>query len=194
MANRRQLIKLSKFLALILRHHPERFELELDEAGWASLPEILDVLSTLPDFRWADRSAVTRVVQEGTGDGKRRFGLNGDRIRALYGHSLDRRIDCEPVTPPARLYHGTSPEALEAIRRDGLRTMGRQYVHLSADRETAKKVGSRHAAQPVVISVNAKAAHESGIAFYHPEERIYLAEPIPPTLLTLPETKNPSDS
>jgi RNA:NAD 2'-phosphotransferase (TPT1/KptA family) len=32
----RRLMKLSKFLALILRHQPERFALELDEEGWAS--------------------------------------------------------------------------------------------------------------------------------------------------------------
>ncbi|HIP87010.1 MAG TPA: hypothetical protein EYH27_01050, partial [Anaerolineales bacterium] len=34
---RAQRVRLSKFLALILRHQPERFGLVLDEEGWASL-------------------------------------------------------------------------------------------------------------------------------------------------------------
>jgi putative RNA 2'-phosphotransferase len=69
--------------------------------------------------------------------------------------------------------------------------MGRQVVHLSPDRETAHRVGSRHASQPVVITVRAAEAHQTGIAFYHPERDIYLSEPIPPAFLDLSEKKRP---
>lgn len=187
MTDKQRRIKLSKFLALLLRHQPERFGLELDEAGWASLPRVVEVLDDLPHLRWADRSDVMRLAREGTGDGKKRFEVEEDRIRARYGHSLERRVAYEPVRPPERLYHGTSPEALETIRREGLKPMGRQYVHLSPDRETALRVGSRHAPHPVVITVRAAAAHEAGVAFYHPGEGVYLAEPIPPAYLRLSE-------
>jgi len=78
----RRLVKLSKFLSLILRHQPERFALELDEHGWASLPEVMEILRGLPNFRWATRAAVMRIVEEGSGDGKRRFDVEGNRIRA----------------------------------------------------------------------------------------------------------------
>jgi len=47
MANRR-LVKLGKFLALILRHQPERFALALDEEGWARLPGIRRSLNGRP--------------------------------------------------------------------------------------------------------------------------------------------------
>jgi putative RNA 2'-phosphotransferase len=179
------LVRLSKFLALILRHQPERFGLELDREGWAPLSRVVETLEELPNFRWADRSDIVRVVQEGTGNDKRRFEIQDDRIRARYGHSLDRRIQYTPAQPPRMLYHGTSPEALETIRHEGLRPVGRQYVHLSADRETAIAVGARHTAQPVVVTVRAAAASDAGIAFFHPEKRVYLAEPIPPTFLDL---------
>jgi putative RNA 2'-phosphotransferase len=181
----RRLIKLSKFLALILRHQPERFALGLDEEGWASLSEVMEILKGLPNFRWANRSDVREVVEEGTGDGKKRFEVEDGRIRALYGHSFDRPIEYEPSPPPARLYHGTAPGSLEAIRRDGLKPMERQYVHLSPDRETAIKVGSRHAARPVVITVRAAEAHDAGIEFYHPEEAVYLTRRVPPRFLEL---------
>jgi putative RNA 2'-phosphotransferase len=179
----RRLVKLSKFLALILRHQPERFALALDDEGWASLSEVMEIVKGLPNFRWANQSDVMRVVEEGAGDGKRRFQVEGGRIRAMYGHSFSRPIRHEAVEPPARLYHGTTPDRLAAIRREGLKPMGRQYVHLATDRETATQVGARHASRPIVITVWAAEAHDADVAFYHPAEGIYLAKAIPPAFL-----------
>ena len=36
-------VKISKFLSLVLRHKPETIGLTLDEAGWVSEPELLQV-------------------------------------------------------------------------------------------------------------------------------------------------------
>ena len=179
----RRRVKLSKFLALILRHQPERFGLTLDEEGWASLPEVMEVLRGLPNFRWATRADVMEIVELGSGDGKRRFEVEGNRIRARYGHSIARTVRYEPCTPPSRLYHGTSPEAAEVILREGLKPMGRQYVHLSADPETAARVGARHAPHPIVLAVRADEAHAAGVRFYQADEAVYLAEPIPARFL-----------
>jgi putative RNA 2'-phosphotransferase len=191
MSDRRRLIKLSKFLALILRHQPERFGLQLDLQGWASLPRVLEILDDLPNLQWADRSDVLHVARQGTGDGKRRFEVEGDCIRALYGHSVDRTIQYQPVEPPRRLFHGTSPRALEAIGLEGLKPMDRQFVHLSPDRETAIRVGSRHTPRPVVVTVRAREADRAGISFYRPEEGVYLSGPIPPDFLDLPQKRDP---
>ena len=191
MTGPRRLTKLSKFLALILRHQPERFALELDDEGWASLPEVMEILRGLPNFRWATHADVMAVVEEGTGDGstelakvgKRRFEVQGNRIRARYGHSLARPIRYEPCTPPPLLYHGTSPDAVESIRREGLVPMERQYVHLSPDPETAIRVGARHDERPVVLAVRAAEAHTAGVEFYQADEAVYLARQIPPGFL-----------
>lgn len=180
---RRRLVKLSKFLALILRHQPERFALELDDEGWASLPEVMEILRGLPNFRWATRADVMAVVEEGSGDGKRRFQVEGKRIRSCYGHSIAQPILYEPCTPPPILYHGTSPEVLASIRREGLRPMERQYVHLSPDTETAIRVGTRHDARPVVLTVRAAEAHATGIEFYQADDAVYLAKRVPSEFL-----------
>lgn len=185
--------KLSKFLALILRHQPERFDLELDEEGWASLSEVMEILRGLPNFRWATRADVLEIVEKGSGDGKRRFEVEGDRIRARYGHSIARRIRYTPCTPPARLYHGTSPQAVPSIRREGLRPMGRQYVHLSADPKGAARVGARHAPHPVVLTVLAAEAHAAGVTFHRAGEGVYLAEYVPPAFLEFPDDADGSD-
>ncbi|MEE8391605.1 MAG: RNA 2'-phosphotransferase [Anaerolineae bacterium] len=184
--NRRRLVKLSKFLALILRHQPERFALELDDEGWASLPEVMEILQGLPNFRWATRANVMAVVEEGTGSDKRRFQVEGKRIRARYGHSLAHPIHYESITPPSVLYHGTSPDVLESIRRAGLEPMERQYVHLSSDTETAIRVGVRHDEHPVVLTVRAADAHAAGIIFYQADDAVYLAKRIPVEFLEFP--------
>jgi putative RNA 2'-phosphotransferase len=172
-------MKLSKFLALILRHQPERFALALDGEGWASLSEVLEIVQGLPNFRWATRADVMKVVEEGAGDGKRRFQVEEGRIRASYGHSIATPIQYEPCVPPPLLYHGTSPGVLGSIRREGIRPMERQYVHLSPDRKTAVRVGTRHDERPVVLSVRAAQAHAAGIEFYRADEMVYLARYVP---------------
>ena len=179
-------LKLSKFLALILRHQPERFGLSLDEEGWASLSEVMEILRGLPNFRWATRADVMAVVEQGSGDDKRRFEVEGNRIRARYGHSMAQPIRYEPCTPPLLLYHGTSPDALDAIRREGLKPIERQYVHLSPDCETAIRVGVRHAGEPVVLTVRAAAAHAAGVEFYRADEAVYLARHVPAEFLVEP--------
>jgi putative RNA 2'-phosphotransferase len=37
----RQMVRLSKFLSLVLRHRPEAVGLELDEGGWVRVDELL---------------------------------------------------------------------------------------------------------------------------------------------------------
>lgn len=82
MSSEARMVRLSKFLALILRHQPARFGLRLDDQGWASLPEVMEILRGLPNFRWATRADVLTIVEEGSGDGKQRFEVEGERIRA----------------------------------------------------------------------------------------------------------------
>ena len=51
------------------------------------------------------------------------------------------------------LYHGTGEKYEGAIEREGLIPKNRLYVHLSADSQTARKVGSRHG-KPVIYQVD----------------------------------------
>ncbi len=167
--------KLSKFLSLLLRHRPARFPIALDEEGYADLNEIMRILNGLPNFRWATRADVAAVVEA---PGRRRFEIDGERIRALYGHTAFRP-EYEAVEPPAVLYHGTAPEILETIRCEGLKPMARQFVHLAATVETARSIGLRHAPEPVIIEINAARAYAAGLEFYHPVEEIYLCAHVP---------------
>ena len=111
---------------------------------------------------------------------KQRFEIDGDRIRALYGHSLSGQIVHTPALPPPVLFHGTSEETVRSIMREGLQPMRRQYVHLSTDPVTARQVGKRKRGTTVVLEVDAREAHRNGINFYHGNEDTWLSDAIPP--------------
>jgi putative RNA 2'-phosphotransferase len=57
--------------------------------------------------------------------------------------------------------------------------MGRQYVHLTTERELAVQVGKRKASVPEILQVDALAAHNAGVAFYPRSEVVWLAEKVP---------------
>lgn len=84
------------------------------------------------------------------------------------------------------IYHGTSSAAAETIREEGLWSMGRQHVHLSATRRQAREVGRRKAAEPVILEIRAADAHEAGVAFYEGNEQVWLADHVPERFVRFP--------
>jgi putative RNA 2'-phosphotransferase len=170
-------VDLSRAVSHALRHEPWLYELELSEEGWAPVDQLLTALHEKGgDWESVDRAALERMLASAT---KRRHEIDGDRIRALYGHSLPGRIQKRPAAPPARLFHGTAPETWAEIQVDGLLPMGRQFVHLSVDRKAAMSVGRRKSASPVVLSVDAAAAASAGVTFYEGNDLVWLAESVP---------------
>jgi putative RNA 2'-phosphotransferase len=174
----KDLVRLSKTLSLALRHRPQDFGIVLDSEGWAPLSILIDSLRERPAFR--DLTLVDIEMILGNFE-KKRFELDesGDRIRAYYGHSVPQKIERTPAEPPDYLYHGTSPDALDKIKSEGLKPMGRQDVHLSTIIETARKTGARKHPHPVILMVYAKRAYGDGIKFYQGNQDVWLSEPIP---------------
>ncbi len=142
--------RISKYLALILRHRPEAGGLRLDARGWADVEAVLDAVRAR--FGGFDRAQLQELVL--TNDKKRyAFDDSGTRIRASQGHSVPVELGLEPTEPPSLLYHGTSERALPSILDQGLVKGRRHHVHLSPDVETARKVGSRRGGPSVTLEV-----------------------------------------
>lgn len=168
---------------MALRHVPEKFNLTLSAEGWVAVSDLINSLENF-EKKW---EGLTKddLLQMDAQSGKKRFEIKGDRIRALYGHSTkETQITYQPITPPDTLYHGTSNEAAELIKKEGLKPMGRQYVHLSDKIETAAILGKRKEKQPVLLIIDAKRAFEDGIKFFHGNDNTWLAEPIPSTYIS----------
>lgn len=115
------LVKASRFLAYILRHHPEDLGLELDaEGGWVSVRELLREVNRSGRFRsfWTESALKDLVKVE-----HRRFALKDGRICARHGHSVEG-IECLSQTRRKR----RSTERLErsksgSTKRPGSRRM-----------------------------------------------------------------------
>ena len=56
--------------------------------------------------------------------------------------------------------------------------MNRQYVHLSADEETATSVGMRYG-NPVILEVDARSMYRAGFKFYRSENGVWLVDAVP---------------
>ncbi|MEU6909557.1 RNA 2'-phosphotransferase [Streptomyces coeruleorubidus] len=176
----RRTVKVSKYLSKHLRHQPARIGLALDEAGWVEIDTLIAAAAT-HGFPFT-RAEVDHVVA--TND-KRRFAVEGTRIRASQGHSVEVDLGLPTETPPAYLYHGTVARNLDAIRAEGLRPMNRHAVHLSPDRETATRVGARRG-RPVVLTVDAAAMHRDGHVFQVSANGVWLTQAVPARYLRLP--------
>ena len=131
-------IKLGRFLSLVLRHEPQAAGITLDQHGWADVEAL--IAGVRRTGRTIDRETLERIVRENS---KHRYAFNDGhtKIRANQGHSLQVDVELKEAQPPQFLYHGTASRFLPAIQAEGIRKMGRQYVHLSGDWNTA--MGSR---------------------------------------------------
>ncbi len=175
--------KLSKTISVALRHHPEAFGLELDSEGWVDVDNLLAALrSRRREWRNLCQDDLVAMMKAAS---KQRYEIREDRIRALYGHSVADRIEKTPAEPPETLYHGTDPGSAKIIIAEGLKPMARQYVHHSTDLATARLVGYRKSAHPVLLKVRALDAHRTGIGFYLGNEDIWLSDAIPPQFVEM---------
>lgn len=167
------IIKYSKKLSKILRHHPEIVGLMLDKNGWASVEELIHKFGTPP----LSIDILETVVAM---NDKKRFAFNDDKtcIRANQGHSVTIDLALEAIEPPALLFHGTATKNLQSIKSQGLLKGSRHHVHLSIDESTAKKVGSRYGV-PVILKVKAKEMHEAGFTFFMSENGVWLTDHVP---------------
>ncbi len=165
----------SKFLSLVLRHKPETVGVALDPQGWT------DIESLLAGYRKKglelDRETLIRIVEA---NDKQRFQFSSDRlmIRACQGHTIPVDLELEATVPPHRLYHGTTERFLPSILKRGLEKGRRNYVHLSPDTDTARKVGSRRGPASI-LEIRSEDMHQDGFRFYQAANGVWLTDHVP---------------
>lgn len=161
-------------MSLILRHKPETIGIKLDEHGWANVEELIDGIAKTHKF---DMDILEEIVRT---DNKQRYSFNEDKtlIRANQGHSIPVDVELEKQEPPKYLYHGTGEKYRKDIDEQGLIPKSRLYVHLSADIDTAIKVGSRHG-KPVVYRVWSGWMQKEGFDFYKSVNGVWLTKQVP---------------
>ncbi len=179
--NKNNLESLSKEVSYALRHAPWEYELELDDDGWVGIDQLLTALRLNPKWSNVIVSDLELMISESE---KKRHEIADGRIRAFYGHSVPNKILKREAIPTEILYHGTAKMVKDSILQEGLKPNQRQYVHLSQDIETAMLVGKRRDSDPIIFRIDAKLAHENGVKFYLGNEKVWLADVIPPQYLS----------
>ena len=163
--------KVSKCMSYLLRHNPEN--LQMDDKGFVRLENLLRKINERFDV---NEHFVKQIVCDSE---KKRFEIVGEKIRAIYGHSINVEIRLPEDQTVELLYHGTTLESVSKILKDGLKPMRRKWVHLSTTEETAKEVGKRRTPNPVVLAIDAQKARKDGIKFYKATGGVYLSKEIP---------------
>lgn len=72
---RKELVKTSRFLSLVLRHKPERIGITLDEHGWADVEALIAGIQKTRPF---DMSMLEEIVAN---NNKQRFSFNADKTK-----------------------------------------------------------------------------------------------------------------
>lgn len=172
------ILRASRYMSWALRHSPEEADLQLDTHGWVSIQDLLR--SMQQHGHSVAKEAIATIVAD---DPKRRYSIDGQMIRANYGHSTAIQPDVASE-PPATLYHGTVTTNLAMIKRDGLLAQRRRYVHLSDDVDHALSIGLRYG-KPAVIPIDAAAMQTAGLSFYRAAPTVWLTATVPPRYLRL---------
>lgn len=174
MSSKGGLTEASKYLAFVLRHKPQAVGIALDEHGWANVDELVAAIAAKREF---SKEMLDEIVVTDS-KGRYSYSEDGSRIRANQGHSINVDVELKAMEPLDILYHGTATKYLASIQKSGLVSKSRLYVHLSADVETANKVGRRHG-DPVVLAVDSKRMASAGYAFFLSENGVWLTKVVP---------------
>lgn len=138
---------MARRLALVLRHAPEKFDLEMDINGWIDVKDIVRQFkgSNERRYHWL-RPHHIRAISET--DPKGRYEVRGNVIRATYAHTVEIELDLPTDNIPDALYYPCSPDEYENLIEVGISPSGRAHVHLSANIRSAAEAGHVHHAIP----------------------------------------------
>lgn len=170
-----KLKRASQYLSWLLRHGANEAGLSMDSAGWAKTADVRKIA------RLSQR-ALDEIVAT---NNKTRLQVDGDRIRASQGHSMDGT----PVTlealedswvvwgGSASIWHGTRPELVESIARKGLLAQSRTHVHLAESVDS--RVGKR-AGVGVLLEISPARVRAAGLPIFVSDNGVILTRHVPP--------------
>ena len=175
---------IARRLALVLRHAPEKFDLEMDINGWVDVKDIVRQFEKQGGKRnhWLRPHHLSAIVET---DPKGRYDIRGNTIRATYGHTVEIEIDLPTDNIPDALYYPCDPVETENLLEVGISPSGRSHVHLSASIKTAAEAGHVHFALPTILEVDTAQMIAAGETIWHAGITVYLTDNTPAKYLSV---------
>lgn len=182
-----ELKRIGKVMAGILRHFPEKFNLQIDEHGWIELYKFVYAVRVKTNYRWLKEYHIKAIVET---DEKGRYQIKDEKIRATYGHTLNVDLDLPIENIPDKLYYPATLEEVDIILETGLKPVDRKKVHLSLTHKDAKVAGLYRVDNPIILEIDAKNAIENGIVIKQAAKTVFLTDEIPKEYLKKVEGQN----
>jgi putative RNA 2'-phosphotransferase len=181
---------IARKLALVLRHAPEKFDLEMDINGWIDTRDIIRQFKYSNNRRhhWL-RPHHLRAISET--DPKGRYEVRGNMIRATYGHTVEIELDLPTSDIPDSLYYPCDPKEAGNLLEVGIKPGDRAHVHLSANMRAAAEAGRVHRADPTIIEVDTARMVATGETIWHAGVTVYLTENVPGEYLSIVDPADP---
>jgi len=179
--NTEELDRLSRTMAGVLRHFPERFDLKMDRQGFVDLRAFVDALQRKQRrYHWLRPHHIVAIIET---DNKGRYEFRDGMIRATYAHSFDVDLDADTMGTPDKLYYPTTQEEVDIVLEVGLKPSDRKKVHLSKAVGDAVNAGRVRTESPIILEVDSKQAAEDGIVIQKAGKTVYLTNDVPPHYL-----------
>ncbi len=191
--NTQELESLGRMMAGVLRHFPEKFNLEMDSNGWVDLMSFITAIKRRrPEYHWLRHHHIQAMVKS---DPKGRYQLENDKLRATYGHSLDIELDLPTTKIPNKLYYPATEEEVELLLETGLKPSDRKMVHLSKTYDDAKTAGKHRVDNPIILEIDAKSAMKKGAVIKRAGTTVFITRDIEPNfILKVPADTEPEDA
>lgn len=179
--NSEELDRLSRTLAGVLRHFPERFDLDVDRYGFVDLRQLVEAIKVKQRrYHWLRPHHILAIIET---DNKGRYEFKDGNIRATYAHSFEVDLDPTHVGIPDSLYYPATEEEVDIILETGIKPSDRKKVHLSKTVGDAVNAGRVRTESPVILEVDVKAASDDGVVIQKAGKTVYLAMEIEPKYL-----------
>jgi putative RNA 2'-phosphotransferase len=180
--NTEELDRLSRTMAGVLRHFPERFDLRMDSHGFVSLRDFVNALqSKQRRYHWVRPHHIVAIIET---DSKGRYEYRDGMIRATYAHSFQVDLDLPSGGTPDKLYYPTTKEEVDIVLEVGLKPSDRKMVHLSRGIGDAVNAGRVRTPEPIILEVDSRGATEDGIVIQKAGRTVFLTTDVPPKYLT----------
>lgn len=180
---------IARKLALVLRHAPEKFNLDMDINGWIDVRDIVRQFKNSNNRRhhWL-RPHHLRAISET--DPKGRYEVRGNMARATYGHTVELELDLPTSDIPDSLFYPCNPEEAGNLLEVGVNPGGRAHVHLSSSIRTAAEAGRVHMSNPTILEVDTARMVAAGDTIWHAGVTVYLTENVPGEYLSIVDPQN----
>jgi putative RNA 2'-phosphotransferase len=180
-----ELNSVGRILAGILRHFPEKFDLDMDLNGWVDIRDISEEIRRRKrNLHWL-RVHHLRAIAET--DPKGRYQIDNNRMRASYGHSVDIELDHPSDNVPPSLFYPATQEEVDILLDSGITPTDRRYVHLSKTYMDAFTAGVHRTEDPQILEVDAAAALLAAVYIGQAGPTVFVSRGIPPDFINVAE-------